>query len=256
MAAIKAVEAEGFDDQEYLRRARERRAAEEEARSRTGSSRALLEARDASLGLERKSGKRTFVKYDSDGRKVGAGYTCTVCGCTLRDSAAYLSHLNSRSHLSRAGIKMRVKRSSVEQVKNRFLQHSKKRRKISGAAKTDDVSRASGPLPRPLPYRDSTQVGAKPTQANCDAADGEALPNRPQPRRDLGTSKDAAVDDKSVHEEDGRSMHASDNAGDDVAGDEPATRDESPPSPEVDVGSGGIDFASLGLPMSFGTSKV
>ena len=248
MAAIKAVEAEGFDDQEYLRRARERRAAEEEARSRAGSSRALLEARDASLGLERKSGKRTFVKYDSDGRKVGAGYTCTVCGCTLRDSAAYLSHLNSRSHLSRAGIKMRVKRSSVEQVKNRFLQHSKKRRKISAAAKTDDVVRAPGPLPHPLPYRDSTQVGAKPTHENCDAVDGKALPSKPQPSHDLGTNEGVAGDDKCV---DGY-----DNAGDGVAGDAQTTRDESPPSPGVDVGSGGIDFASLGLPMSFGTSKV
>ena len=48
-----------------------------------------------------------------------AGYYCSVCDCTLRDSLSYLDHINGKWHNRALGMTMRVEKSSAEQVRSR-----------------------------------------------------------------------------------------------------------------------------------------
>lgn len=56
-----------------------------------------------------------------------AGYFCSVCDCVLRDSQSYLDHINGKWHNRALGMSMRVERSTVEQVKNKFEELKKKK---------------------------------------------------------------------------------------------------------------------------------
>ena len=126
----KNLEDDSYDAEVYLQRARDRKAAEEEALTSRGTSRKLLTARETSLDLNKNAGKRSYVSVEMVGDrevKRGAGFYCEVCQYTCRDSQAYMAHLSSRYHLTNAGFDMRVARASVDQVKDRFKKHSKKR---------------------------------------------------------------------------------------------------------------------------------
>lgn len=84
-----------------------------------GSERAFLQSRTADLGIESKLGKRRLVTEATPASQVG-GYWCETCQCTLRDSATYLDHINGKNHQRRLGFTMRVERSSVDAVRDRF----------------------------------------------------------------------------------------------------------------------------------------
>ena len=43
-----------------------------------------------------------------------------MCECELRDSVNYLDHINGKKHAKKMGFSMRVERSSVGDVKDRF----------------------------------------------------------------------------------------------------------------------------------------
>lgn len=129
MSGVRNLEDDAYDSAVYLQRARERKRREEEELTSRATSRSLLQARDKSLNLDKDSGTRSFVSVEIVGDrevKRGAGFFCEMCACTLRDSQAYMAHLNSRSHLANAGFAMKVARSSVSQVKQRFAKHAKK----------------------------------------------------------------------------------------------------------------------------------
>lgn len=60
-----------------------------------GSDRAFLRARDGRLGLEERAGKVEIINpTDAEGLK--AGFWCETCSVLLKDSAAYLSHVNGK----------------------------------------------------------------------------------------------------------------------------------------------------------------
>merc|ERR1712048_754271 len=47
------------------------------------------------------------------------GY-CNVCDCVVKDSINFLDHINGRKHQRNMGMSMKVERSTLDQVKNRF----------------------------------------------------------------------------------------------------------------------------------------
>ncbi|CAI5745254.1 unnamed protein product [Peronospora destructor] len=100
--------------------------ANEGAAGPAGSARAFLKARSAKILLEDSVGTIKVVKKSEELSKHG-GYYCEVCECGLKDSVAYLDHINGKKHLRKLGFSMRVERSTVDQVKNR-LQSACKRK--------------------------------------------------------------------------------------------------------------------------------
>lgn len=77
---------------------------------------ALLDGRGVELHLDAKLGKtETF-----EGGARRAGYHCSLCDRVYPDSSALLDHINSREHQARLGFGMRVKRSSVDDVKSKL----------------------------------------------------------------------------------------------------------------------------------------
>eukprot|EP01113_Clastostelium_recurvatum_P017320 TRINITY_DN2028_c0_g1_i1.p2 TRINITY_DN2028_c0_g1~~TRINITY_DN2028_c0_g1_i1.p2 ORF type:complete len:210 (-),score=92.12 TRINITY_DN2028_c0_g1_i1:1388-2017(-) len=78
--------------------------------------RAALKAREEEVKLDEDLGK-TKILSGADG---GAGFFCQTCVCWLKDSQAYLDHINGKKHQKKLGVSMRVERSTVDQVRNRF----------------------------------------------------------------------------------------------------------------------------------------
>lgn len=76
------------------------KAADPEAAGPMGSDRAFLKAREGKVDLESKVGKTEVINPTEDASR--AGFWCEVCNCLLKDSAAYLSHINGkkRKHLN------------------------------------------------------------------------------------------------------------------------------------------------------------
>ena len=132
----KNLEDDQYNAEAYLQRARDRKAAEEEAISSKATSRKLLSARTEHVDVNKNVGKRTYVTIEMDGDreiKRGAGFFCEVCKHTSMDSQSHYAHLSSRYHLTNAGFDMRVAKGTVDQVKDRFRKHSKKRPSLAEA---------------------------------------------------------------------------------------------------------------------------
>ncbi|RLN87791.1 hypothetical protein BBJ28_00020980 [Nothophytophthora sp. Chile5] len=115
-------------------RKEEFQSANEGAAGPAGSARAFLKARTGKVSLEGNVGTVKVVK--SDDLSKNGGYYCEVCECGLKDSVAYLDHINGKKHLRVAGClsdlrklgySMRVERSTVDQVKNRLQSASKRK---------------------------------------------------------------------------------------------------------------------------------
>ena len=130
----KNLEDDQYNAEAYLQRAHDRKAAEEEALTSRAKSRKLLTARTEHLDINKNAGKRTYVTIEMDGDreiKRGAGFFCEVCKHSSRDSQAHYAHLSSRYHLTNAGFDMRVAKGTMDQVKDRFRKHSKKRSSVA-----------------------------------------------------------------------------------------------------------------------------
>ncbi|KAI9002401.1 hypothetical protein BC832DRAFT_119472 [Gaertneriomyces semiglobifer] len=75
----------------------------------------LLRARDTPIDLTSSLNKTQLVDPSQ-----APGFYCETCDCTLKDSVAYLDHINGRKHQQNLGMSMKVERSTVEQVRKRL----------------------------------------------------------------------------------------------------------------------------------------
>ncbi|KAG2442194.1 hypothetical protein HYH02_009680 [Chlamydomonas schloesseri] len=81
--------------------------------------RSLLKQRDYAIDLTSRLGKTQVVGFNTPLNQQ-AGWFCNVCNCVLRDSQSYLDHINGKWHNRALGMSMKVEKSTLEQVKNKF----------------------------------------------------------------------------------------------------------------------------------------
>ena len=115
-----------------------------------GSARAFVKARQGKLDLDSNVGKTQIVTTAAIEAGVGAGYWCEVCSCVLKDSNAYLDHINGKKHQRALGFSMRVERvgadavrSKLEALKQKLAAGSSSSSSSSGSGTTASAAAAS-----------------------------------------------------------------------------------------------------------------
>lgn len=122
-----------WDREEYERIAEERKREEreqleeEDAKKKKSKpvKRELLKQREYKVDLDSKLGKSIVINKSTPTSQSG-GYYCNVCDCVVKDSINFLDHINGKKHQRNLGMSMRIERSSLDAVKNRFQVNKKK----------------------------------------------------------------------------------------------------------------------------------
>jgi U4/U6.U5 tri-snRNP component SNU23 len=135
--------------------------------------RANLQARDFEIDLASKLNK-SQVQSVAMPLSAQAGYFCNVCDCVLKDSLAYLDHINGKWHNRALGMSMRVEQSTVEQVRGRL--DELKRRKKEGAGEADAADHVPDGLTREGLEREEAsgrQLGSAGDATEQEAEEGD-----------------------------------------------------------------------------------
>jgi U4/U6.U5 tri-snRNP component SNU23 len=155
-AGVDNTQRRKWDKDEYAARAAEREKAEDEkyggkdgkpARPPAG---AIVERKELNVSsiiqrdykkeLEARVGTKTIVNLDTG---EGLGFKCKETGVILKDSMAYLDHINGKKQQKALGMSMRVERSTVDQVKARFESAKRKKAEAEDAKVLDFAARVA-----------------------------------------------------------------------------------------------------------------
>merc|ERR1712066_1035644 len=88
------------------------------------SQRTYLKQRQEDLELDKNLGKSRVITQHTI-KPMQGGYWCSVCECLIKDSSAYLEHVNGRRHNRNLGMNMKVEKIGVDRVKEKLKSMSK-----------------------------------------------------------------------------------------------------------------------------------
>eukprot|EP00612_Vaucheria_litorea_P005913 CAMPEP_0171460558 /NCGR_PEP_ID=MMETSP0945-20130129/5378_1 /TAXON_ID=109269 /ORGANISM="Vaucheria litorea, Strain CCMP2940" /LENGTH=228 /DNA_ID=CAMNT_0011986769 /DNA_START=6 /DNA_END=692 /DNA_ORIENTATION=+ len=151
--------------------------APEGAAGPTGSKRAYLKARESKIDLDSKLNKTQVVTSSTTGSGQG-GYWCEVCKCILKDSIAYLDHINGKKHLRTLGFSMRVEKSSADAVREKLEQLKRKmneKSKLSGTKKKSAVQEYEERLAEAAANEEKAKAEKKEEKEKAKEEAGEEL---------------------------------------------------------------------------------
>merc|ERR1712187_749395 len=83
------------------------------------SQRTYLKQRSDDLELDRDLGKSRVITTHTI-KPMQGGYWCSVCECLIKDSSAYLEHVNGRRHNRNLGMNMKVEKIGVDRIKDKL----------------------------------------------------------------------------------------------------------------------------------------
>uniref|UniRef100_A0A1I8ABX6 U1-type domain-containing protein n=1 Tax=Steinernema glaseri TaxID=37863 RepID=A0A1I8ABX6_9BILA len=95
----------------------------------------LLKAREYKVDLESKVGKSVVINKTTPSAETG-GFYCDACDCVVKDSINFLDHINGKNHQRNMGMSMKVKRSTLSDVKERLA--AKKQEKLTMKREVDE----------------------------------------------------------------------------------------------------------------------
>lgn len=124
-----------WDKKEFERKALDRIQKKEKDDPALEAPKELLKVREYKVDLDSKLGKSMVINKATPSQQSG-GYFCNVCDCVVKDSINFLDHINGKKHQRNLGMSMKVERSSLEQVKERF---NKNKRKFEEKVKEYDL---------------------------------------------------------------------------------------------------------------------
>merc|ERR550525_408219 len=99
------------------------------------SQRTYLKQRTVELELDKNLGQSRVITQHTI-KPMQGGYWCSVCECLIKDSAAYLEHVNGRRHNRNLGMNMKVEKVGVERVREKL----KAMQKEQAAIEPEDIA--------------------------------------------------------------------------------------------------------------------
>lgn len=114
-----------WDKKEFERKALDRIQKVKKTEEPPEAPRELLKVREYKVDLDSKLGKSMVINKTTPSSQSG-GYFCNVCDCVVKDSINFLDHINGKKHQRNLGMSMKVERSSLEQVKERFNKNKRR----------------------------------------------------------------------------------------------------------------------------------
>lgn len=101
--------------------------------------RANLKPRAREIDLAAKLNKSQLQSAYMPANQHG-GYYCDVCDCTMKDSLAFLDHINGTYHNRALGMKMEVEKSTLDQVRKGIELAKKKKKGLAVPNERSDLT--------------------------------------------------------------------------------------------------------------------